>query len=1315
MASYPYTLTVTNPGAETGNTSGWTDVVGSLASVTSLAGTSPHAGSRFFKAGASASTHCYQDIALPSDVLTDVDLGVLNSHLSLYQAGQTSDSDTGQPYLEFYNGSSVIIGVRHLGEAFNGTDNTWVLKHLMFQIPASTRTVRVGFLGVRGSGTDLNAYFDDVSLLLKRSELIRRQVGLLDYFLPGTREFTVADWTASSGLTITRDGTTGRLLLAPGTTNPCRRTALLNTVAAYSGGYSWAELSRSTSNLGVQDVYTSITDQTPASEDNQGARLTSSGGTFPLGGIGFSGNNEHINGVETVYGSGSANLGSGTVNHIFTWVEPGVAAPACLARRYRAASGDTDNYTHGGPMSRELVGKPGIGVGSSGSNVALNVYQFWALRDRYLKIKGQTTGRIAIVRSAAGATRFSATVDGAKVGAVDLFGDLTPLSSYDVCIFETDGVTPVDCFTGPVWPGDILSPPLPVADFSLVATGLTARLTDRSQAFATGATIVAWAWRLWLTSAPGSILQTSAAQNPMLTVPAAGTYTIDLVATDSNGTESDEYTRTQEFGPGTSEPPYDLPTMRAAGRILIRLQRSIDWTGVTGVVTDTDGGFWLDYNKLPKPGGGTECRWKSREVTNGPDQNVRTLRLRLILEGAAGSLSSGATGSSINRIQPGGGYSAALFGAREVLIQVPLGSPDSTDPEDWLPRFHGYLDDPLASSSGIIEVNARDVASRLQFAYRGRGVWIGTEGEELTLGDAIQAVLDVTTQAGLWPLKVAEGLDWGIDAFQMESVNDVLEFINTMARNRGAVVKWWPDTDTGRFQLTLFVLQTDKDEPDLTFGPNDWKAGEHGSDTSNIRTERSIEYYPPGATEPVAISRSATPEQRDEYGLKSVVIGTDQTKHIKTAIDAEAMLDYVDAAVLLPATVGSRIISPSDPTIDVNTLLEFEPDSALSTETIQQYVGEWSEREEISESGEIEDSITVKTRDVPTGTVAAWLAGIAGTATDTVVKLPPTWRVLKWVRQDPVYLNYTGTAYWQLEPHGLAILESKAQTKLPGRAWSERGAATRGPGDYSEYFQRALGNFEYEMDVDLDSGGLLSSIAADVLFEGLTKPQTLFEVNLDADNDPEVSEVIVTGLLARVKGDDDSLSLHVVGPPGSGYSSSFDVSDPADHTFTIPVPGATTWELNAYSRNTITADPIDKVSPPYPFTVTNSGEPSIAILPEAPVDGSGVVSITQVQATSAPTGYGLKISMSYQTYPYAGGAGVTFGEIDITNQLSPSPLGQPLPTTPTTYSFSTDLVRDDAGADATVLMQFRVEILNASGISGFDSLNNPSLTASWGI
>jgi hypothetical protein len=287
--------------------------------------------------------------------------------------------------------------------------------------------------------------------------LARTTIGLLDYFKPGTKEFDAADWTPSASLGHDVDVVTSYLNLNPGTTNPSRRSLLLHGADSTSGGYVWAEVSRNTANAGMADIYTSLSDQTAASEDAQGARFSLSGGDF---GNSFDGNNEFVAGTETVYGTTTVNLGSGTINHLFAWVEPGAAAPACLAKRYTASGATTTDFTHGGPMSRTLNGKPGIGLGSSGSNVDFVVRQFFAMRDRYVWCYGLQPGQIAKILTSGGATRYQATADGTGLAKIDVFGDLTPLLSYKLSIYESDGVTldeelhPIDG-DGVVWGGDI--------------------------------------------------------------------------------------------------------------------------------------------------------------------------------------------------------------------------------------------------------------------------------------------------------------------------------------------------------------------------------------------------------------------------------------------------------------------------------------------------------------------------------------------------------------------------------------------------------------------------------------------------------------------------------------------------------------------------------------------------------------------------------------------------------------------------------------------------------------------------------------------
>jgi hypothetical protein len=247
------------------------------------------------------------------------------------------------------------------------------------------------------------------------------------------------------------------------------------------------------------------------------------------------------------------------------------------------------------------------------------------------------------------------------------------------------------------------------AAFSGIASGHALALTDDSVPEG-DSTIVSWEWDF------NTGDQTSGAQNPTFVDPADGTYPVSLTVTNSEG-ETDTATGSFTFGAGSSLPPYDLPTTKVAGRFLIKLDSTVDFTGVDGMVEDTDGGQWLNYIYFPIPSGLRVSLLRSVEITDDPDQPVRTLRATLVLDGPQGSISTGAVDSWANNRS--GAFSPVLFPGRQIIAQHPLAAETSTDPDNWRPRFHGYIDDALASLDGLtVEIFARDIAQRLQIPYR---------------------------------------------------------------------------------------------------------------------------------------------------------------------------------------------------------------------------------------------------------------------------------------------------------------------------------------------------------------------------------------------------------------------------------------------------------------------------------------------------------------------------------------------------------------------------------------------------------------------
>jgi hypothetical protein len=158
--SYPYQLILTNPGAESGDASGWTADAGSLAAQTTQGGVNPHSGSYFFTAYQSAAMEVHQDIALDASLLDDVDANLLRLTFSAWQAGYSADADTGRLRVTFYDGSSTLLAIADTATYDGGA--SWVQKTIETFVPPGTRTIRLVMIATRASGTYCDAYFDDL-------------------------------------------------------------------------------------------------------------------------------------------------------------------------------------------------------------------------------------------------------------------------------------------------------------------------------------------------------------------------------------------------------------------------------------------------------------------------------------------------------------------------------------------------------------------------------------------------------------------------------------------------------------------------------------------------------------------------------------------------------------------------------------------------------------------------------------------------------------------------------------------------------------------------------------------------------------------------------------------------------------------------------------------------------------------------------------------------------------------------------------------------------------------------------------------------
>jgi len=164
MPTYPFSATLTNPGAESGDTSGWTVLAGFTADA-GTQGTGVHSGTYQFFPGNVASASMYQDWSVDASLLTDIDAGKLNAQFQWWNQHTNTDADTMLAIIDCLDNSGNILSRYHDGyRSPTQAAGTWFRSELNGWIPPNTRTIRVWLRGVRNAGTQLSVLFDDVTL-----------------------------------------------------------------------------------------------------------------------------------------------------------------------------------------------------------------------------------------------------------------------------------------------------------------------------------------------------------------------------------------------------------------------------------------------------------------------------------------------------------------------------------------------------------------------------------------------------------------------------------------------------------------------------------------------------------------------------------------------------------------------------------------------------------------------------------------------------------------------------------------------------------------------------------------------------------------------------------------------------------------------------------------------------------------------------------------------------------------------------------------------------------------------------------------------
>lgn len=163
-----YEFPVINPGAETGDTTGWTPSdAANFASINTIevGFPGPKTGSRYFTFGtAVAGSTAYQDLTIPSEHEAQVDTGLVSFNLTVWR--NSYDGELHRQIIIAYDGSNVELD-RFEPIPATTSNYVWVQRVQFLRLPSGTRKVRVIMEGTTRGGSYLDAFFDGVRCWLE--------------------------------------------------------------------------------------------------------------------------------------------------------------------------------------------------------------------------------------------------------------------------------------------------------------------------------------------------------------------------------------------------------------------------------------------------------------------------------------------------------------------------------------------------------------------------------------------------------------------------------------------------------------------------------------------------------------------------------------------------------------------------------------------------------------------------------------------------------------------------------------------------------------------------------------------------------------------------------------------------------------------------------------------------------------------------------------------------------------------------------------------------------------------------------------------
>lgn len=170
----PVTISLVNPGAESGDASGWTAASGGVlwSSINTTGAAWPptiFAGSRYFWAGSVPDARMYQDVNV-SAYATTIDAGAVVAEMTCRFSTINNFTDYLSIFVRALNSvGTVLASVSQEGLCAADLATGWILEDLNMLLPSGTRNIRVEVHGTRTTGTDSDVHLDAVGLTLYAS------------------------------------------------------------------------------------------------------------------------------------------------------------------------------------------------------------------------------------------------------------------------------------------------------------------------------------------------------------------------------------------------------------------------------------------------------------------------------------------------------------------------------------------------------------------------------------------------------------------------------------------------------------------------------------------------------------------------------------------------------------------------------------------------------------------------------------------------------------------------------------------------------------------------------------------------------------------------------------------------------------------------------------------------------------------------------------------------------------------------------------------------------------------------------------------